>query len=97
LGERVLCKHEVIGSIPFSSTTASGRLGWWLILVDRPAWSALHGLPRMVPDEIPFRWQLAWPLVWLRAVGVFGHGEYVVMKILAGCGLVLDAVRRVPS
>jgi hypothetical protein len=25
----------------------------------------------------------SWPFV----VGVFGHGEYVVMKILAGCGL----------
>ena len=29
LGERVLCKHEVIGSIPFTSTSPVLSLGWF--------------------------------------------------------------------
>ena len=42
LGERLLCKQEVIGSIPFSSTRAGRfrkrKLVWTGVLVMEPFW-----------------------------------------------------------
>ena len=38
LGERVLCKHEVVGSIPSASTTPRDLLRGW------PAMETLRGL-----------------------------------------------------
>ena len=44
MGERLLCKQEVIGSIPFTSTTAPRRIAPW----SRAA-AAVAKLPRERP------------------------------------------------